>query len=131
MKTITLIQPWATLIALGEKQIETRSWPTKYRGQLAIHAGKKIDKTVFDDPFYKDVFSKHNITIENIPTSSIIATCELYDCVPTEQLVSTVSDKEMHFGNYTPSRYGWLLKDINQLDTPIHAKGMLGLWNYN
>lgn len=44
MKALTLIQPWATLIMLGEKQIETRSWNTKYRGKLAIHAGKKIDK---------------------------------------------------------------------------------------
>jgi hypothetical protein len=51
MKALTLIQPWATLVALGEKQIETRSWDTKYRGPLAIHAGKKIDKSVFDQPY--------------------------------------------------------------------------------
>ena len=41
MKAITIIQPWATLIALGEKQFETRSWFTKHRGELAIHAGKR------------------------------------------------------------------------------------------
>ena len=38
MKTLSLIQPWASLIALGEKRIETRSWGTRYRGPLAIHA---------------------------------------------------------------------------------------------
>lgn len=43
MKVITLIQPWATLVALGEKKIETRSWSTNFRGRIAIHAGKKID----------------------------------------------------------------------------------------
>lgn len=58
MKVITLIQPWATLIALGEKQIETRSWSTKYRGEIAIHAGKKIDKSVFIQPYYYEVFKK-------------------------------------------------------------------------
>ncbi|WP_342351939.1 ASCH domain-containing protein [Lysinibacillus boronitolerans] len=30
MKAITIKQPWATLIALGEKRFETRSWQTKY-----------------------------------------------------------------------------------------------------
>lgn len=40
MKAVTLTQPWATLVAIGAKQIETRSWPTNYRGPLAIHAGK-------------------------------------------------------------------------------------------
>jgi hypothetical protein len=32
MKALTLHQPWATLVALGAKQIETRSWPTRHRG---------------------------------------------------------------------------------------------------
>lgn len=40
MKAITIRQPWAGLIAVGEKVYETRSWPTKYRGPIAIHAGK-------------------------------------------------------------------------------------------
>ena len=39
MKAITIRQPWASLITLGVKTIETRSSPTKYRGPLAIHAG--------------------------------------------------------------------------------------------
>ena len=40
MKALTLTQPWATLVAMGAKRIETRSWTTNYRGPLAIHAGK-------------------------------------------------------------------------------------------
>lgn len=41
MKAISLWQPWATLIATGAKQIETRSWATSYRGPIAIHAAKR------------------------------------------------------------------------------------------
>lgn len=41
MKAITVIQPWATLLATGKKHIETRSWKTNYRGEILIHAGKK------------------------------------------------------------------------------------------
>lgn len=40
MKAITITEPWATLVAIGAKQIETRSWPTSYRGPIAIHAAK-------------------------------------------------------------------------------------------
>ena len=40
MKALTIRQPWASLIAAGVKTIETRSWSTRYRGPLAIHAGK-------------------------------------------------------------------------------------------
>lgn len=42
MKALTLTQPWASLVALGEKRIETRSWGTSYRGELAIHAAASI-----------------------------------------------------------------------------------------
>jgi hypothetical protein len=38
MKAISLIQPYATLIMLGLKTNETRSWDTKYDGPLVIHA---------------------------------------------------------------------------------------------
>jgi hypothetical protein len=38
MKALSLHQPWASLIGLGVKTIETRSWSTKYRGPLAVHA---------------------------------------------------------------------------------------------
>jgi hypothetical protein len=44
MKALTLTQPWATLVAIGAKTIETRSWPTSYRGPLAIHAAKGYPK---------------------------------------------------------------------------------------
>ncbi|QDS35395.1 ASCH domain-containing protein [Brevibacillus brevis] len=46
MKAITIHQPFPTLIALGEKQFETRGWSTKYRGQIEIHAAKKVDKGI-------------------------------------------------------------------------------------
>lgn len=41
MKIITLWQPWASLVALGLKQYETRSWSTQYQGGLLIHAAKR------------------------------------------------------------------------------------------
>lgn len=44
MRAITLMQPWASLIALGAKRYETRSWKTHYRGPLAIHSSRDFSK---------------------------------------------------------------------------------------
>lgn len=59
MKALTIRQPWASLIALGVKTIETRSWRTNYRGPIAIHAGLTKPKlTDWDDGGdYGDAFS--------------------------------------------------------------------------
>ncbi len=56
MKVLTIKQPWATLIMQGDKRFEFRSWQTKYRGDLLIHAGKGIDKTMKN---WKDIFQKN------------------------------------------------------------------------
>lgn len=44
MRALTVIQPWASLIAIGAKRIETRSWETSHRGLVAIHAAKGCDR---------------------------------------------------------------------------------------
>ena len=42
MKALSLTQPWATLVVIGAKRIETRFWHTSYVGPLLIHAAKAI-----------------------------------------------------------------------------------------
>lgn len=43
MLTLSIQEPWASLIVAGIKPIENRTWWTKVRGQTLIHAGKKFD----------------------------------------------------------------------------------------
>lgn len=96
MKTLTLTQPWASLVALGQKNIETRSWRTSYRGPLAIHAAKgmsKEDKELcFTDPFFGALTGLEprnyslrgarelNLRVSNLPRGQVIATCRLVGC---------------------------------------------------
>ena len=85
MKAITIHQPWASLIACGEKQIETRRWPTKYRGPIAIHAGKKpLDtNTYFDRELYRfaDALGLPDIyRFYQLPYGTVIAIAELVEC---------------------------------------------------
>ena len=57
MKVLTIKQPWATLIMQGDKKYEFRSWKTKYRGEIYIHAGKSIDKKALK--YFETVKGKH------------------------------------------------------------------------
>lgn len=140
MKALTLIQPWATLLAIKAKGNETRSWATKYRGPLAIHAGKKIDKEVCNQELFKSVLAAHGYTADNLPTGCVIAVCNLSDCVlvrrenyDNAELADgrIVKDNEYYFGNYTPGRYAWKMEDMKMLDKPVPAKGALSLWEWS
>lgn len=144
MKVLSLIQPYATLIALGEKRIETRSWKTNYRGELYIHASKKIDSIMYREPFCKMLFLKYNYGPYELPSGMIIAKCNLVDCfkIVIENKLNKVAYAEMGdsryvingneylFGDYTPGRWAWILQDIEMLKEPIPAKGKLSIWNY-
>lgn len=81
MKALTLWQPWASLIAVGLKTIETRSRaaPRSLIGQrIAIHAAKR-----YPEPFDNDLIGDFKIT-EDIPLGAVVATALLIDCVPIE-----------------------------------------------
>jgi hypothetical protein len=152
MKALSIMQPWATLIAQGAKRIETRSWTTSYRGPLAIHASKGLPGWVADvvrsEPQFTaalgNLFDARGRVLGDFTRGCIIATCQLvsvkfiganaegWDWIgPTGRLFSyPITDTERAFGDYTPGRYAWLLADVLPLDAPVPAKGALGLWEW-
>lgn len=156
MKALTLTQPWATLVAIGAKRIETRSWQTAYRGPLAIHAAKGFPKwardTCTDENFWEVLMAPHldwertwlNIPKSLLPLGCVIATCQLIACkfitsamspgTPEEMaLRSSITpppEPERSFGDYETGRYAWILEDVQMLQKPIPAKGALSLWEW-
>ena len=38
---------------------------------------------------------------------------------------------EYVFGNYTPGRFAWILKDIVRVKMPIQEKGRQKIWNWD
>lgn len=129
MKVLTLREPWASLIGKKIKTIETRSWPTTYRGELYIHAGKskvptnnerinRLSKYLDDEPFqYGNIFLR----------------CNLVDCVPIDETYacSVKENAPINYdcGDYTPGRYTWILEDVTHI-APKPAIGRLSIWNY-
>lgn len=140
MKVITILQPFATLIAIKEKRFETRSWKTDYRGPLLIHAGKGTQYMYLcEQKSFKDILKKHGYNKDNLPLGNIIAKVNLKDCIKVvyedsmdAQLEDdfTIGDKEYIFGDYTPGRYAWKLEDVEMFKEPIPVKGQQRLWNY-
>ncbi|WP_339189755.1 ASCH domain-containing protein [Paenibacillus sp. FSL P2-0121] len=139
MKSITIIQPWATLIALREKRFETRSWATKHRGELAIHAGKKIDKDACEVPEIKAALARHGYTANILPTGAVVATATMVfpheveedkDCIAVLSNDEIVQGDEIWFGDFSKGRFAWELANVQRLPDPILAKGQQGLWNW-
>jgi hypothetical protein len=140
MKAITIHQPWATLIALGEKEYETRSWPTKYRGPIAIHAGMKLNKEAIQEKvIYMAILEHGHHVMRDMPQGAIVATAVLEDCIKSVETWTDgyvlengvyVYSPEYDFGDFTPGRYAWKLSNVKMLPEPIPAKGQQGLWNW-
>jgi len=148
MKVITLWQPWAFLVARGDKKIETRSWkaPKELMGQrIAIHAAKAFSKEMqelcWTQPF-RGILLKNgfNMSFSDMPLGKVVATAKLMACLKiinyqpgclraTLENGNEVINNEYHFGDYTPGRYAWILEDIQPLEEPVQAKGMQKLWN--
>lgn len=134
MKAISLIQPWAQLVVLGTKRAETRSWPTTYRGEIAIHASKGFPgyaKTLCKKLAFKRALDEYNFVAPTLPLGAIVGTVEITGCYRTEEAGSMGlydHSPEDQFGDYSPGRYFWILENPLLFATPIPCKGALKIW---
>ena len=129
MKALSLIQPWASLVTLGAKRIETRSWQTRYRGPLAIHASKGFPsdcrKLVGQAPFYECLGAR---TATELPLGAVLGVVWLTECLPTDQLEP--GEPEKFFGDFTPGRFGWFFEQTILTFNPRPVSGARGLWDW-
>ncbi len=129
MKALSLTQPWAQLVVMGEKHVETRSWNTKLRGRIAIHATKTFPRWARDlitsPPHYLSALQLY--AVEPMPLGSIIGTVEIVDSCRTDD-IQGISEKEAAFGDYGHGRWAWSLKDAVNFSEPMPCRGALGLW---
>lgn len=148
MKAISLWQPWATLIALEEKLLETRGRRINHRGETAIHAAQKwtpqqadcLDREPFRSRLAHHGISRGNAVQDNMPRGAIVAVVDLVevyltgDCLDYAHktrdlrgpngLTYQITPQEIAFGDYTPGRYYYVLKNIRRLYRPVLCRGM-------
>ena len=131
MKCISLWNPWATLLAHGEKRIETRSWATRHRGPILIHAAKKWDANLADlcrQPPFRSTLAEIGRAFE-FHFGALLGTATLFDCRQTVVLSPQVSDIERAFGDYSPGRFGWVMSDFKPFAVPVPYRGAQGLFD--
>ena len=126
MKVLTIKQPWATLIMQKDKRFEFRSWKTKYRGDLLIHAGKGVDKEA--------VKRLEKYLPEELPQGKILGKVTLVDCIKCDEKFKEICQKEnkdVYAKSTFDETYAWQLESVEVFDEPIEAKGSLSLWDYD
>ena len=125
MKILTIKQPCATLIMQGDKRFEFRSWQTKYRGDLLIHAGKGIDKEAMKR------LAKY--LPEELPYGRILGKVKLVDCIkmsPEFKELLLKENSDIYAKSSFQEYYGWQLSDVEVFEKSIESKGHLSLWEY-
>ena len=134
IKALTLWEPWASLIALGFKCYETRSWPTQYRGPLAIHAAKRKVRIAEVQAIVTNT-GGHLMHFDfpvDYPLGCVVAVVELVECWRTSgSAIPSVGRLERACGDWSFGRYAWGLANIRPLEVPMPAKGQQGLWDWD
>ncbi len=123
MKVLSIRQPWATLIIKGFKKYEFRTWKTKYRGELYIHASKGIEKDALKH------FESLNL---DYPVGCIIGKVNLNDCVLVNEEFENnlISENSLVYGlSKGRGGYGFEVTNPEEIDK-IYVNGKLGIWEY-
>ena len=114
MKVLTIKQPWATLIMQGNKRFEFRSWQTKYRGELLIHAGKGIDKEAMNR------LSKY--LPEELPAGKILGKVTLVDCIKCDDDFKEKclkENKDVYAKSIFIENFAWQFENVEVFDEQI------------
>lgn len=111
---LTICQPYAHLISVGEKPIENRVWSTAYRGPLIIHAGKS-----------RAWMADHDRA--EYTFGAIVAVVDLQACLHIRQ---------RSWGRWEPLRnhhhangpWCWVMDNVRLLREPVPCDGKQRIW---
>lgn len=145
MKCLTVRQPWAHMIANLGKTIENRTWETRYRGLLAIHAGAYSgwDKAAESSPVATEAWKRwatvpatgdlaapltRGAAYSFFSFGAVIAVAELAACHRDEETALHRPGMPRCSPWAVRGAWHWVLRDVRPLAEPVPCKGKLGLW---
>ncbi len=115
MKALSIRPAWAHAIAHLGKRIENRTWSTRYRGPILIHASSSVDA---GDHRLLEAIIGRSVDRESFERGAIVAVAEIADCVDAAEAPS----------RWTCGPIAWRLRNVRALRRPVAASGRLGLW---
>ncbi len=121
MNALTICQPYAELVMLGEKLVENRVWVTPYRGPLVIHAGKS-----------RHFLESYQPLPVRMDFGAAIGVCMLAACFPVEairrkRVPAEFRDLADHKHLEGPSC--WVLRNVLRFQQPIELRGQQGIFD--
>lgn len=136
MKCLTICQPYAHLIVIGEKRVENRTWPTRHRGPLLIHAG--VSRQWMDES--EDQAAQR--FGDPLVFGAVVGRCELAGCVPRGMIDVILANDDLAHLSEIASRWPWLpahehahgpwcwvLENVERFAVPVPMKGRQGLFD--
>lgn len=115
-KVLSVRQPFAWLLAIGEKDVENRTWDTAYRGPILIHAGKSYHEG------YKDI--RHLLEDDGFALPDKM---ERGGIVGVATITDMITRRRHRRDYWFEGPYGWVLEHAYPLPfTPL--KGQLNLF---
>lgn len=118
IRALSITQPWAECILSEGKNVENRTWNTKLRGYIAIHASSSFDKRRFES-----CSESYGVRVspDEVDYGSIVGFAKLVDVVTEDDL--TKNTRKWFEGDY-----GFVFEDIIKLKQPVEVKGTLSFW---
>lgn len=132
MKALTICQPYAELIARGEKRVENRTWPTRYRGPLYIHAGKSRQWLDLELEHGEEIDRPSGIFVSMLDFGAIVATAQLIDCLHVNPILCGAHDEQypwLRAHKHVNGPWCWVLDRVQRLPQPIPYRGAQGLFD--
>ena len=118
MKALSVRQPYATLIATGEKTIEWRSWKTPHRGALMICSSSSWAEGEEGEWEMWEIFKKDR---DQFPRGVTLCIVDLVDCRPFKR-----KDLDAALMEENPGGYAWVLANpVPIVPRPIKGKHYL------
>lgn len=111
---LSIKQPWATLLAHGLKTIEVRSWSTKRRGPILLHAASIPDNRPEAWRRLPEELAEHARLL-----GGIIGAGNLIDCLPYQDRDSFTNHQDRHLNDpawYDEPLYGFVFDELHLCD---------------
>lgn len=134
MRALTILQPYASLIMSGTKRVENRTWPTKYRGRLYVHAGKSRALMTAVAVDGVEVCRYTGRPVSEIPFGAVIGVATLVDCLPLEEIRAGAHDARhpwLRKHEHTEGPWCWVFAENPASIGPWPFKGSQGLFDIN
>jgi activating signal cointegrator 1 len=137
MFCLTVKQPYAQLLVLGIKRLETRLWNTQHRGRLLIHASRDDGSRrwvleTLSEPVRARLAQAGYRDWPDLPHGAIVGHARLEAVYSDYELrhyhPELITPEERSFGFFGQRTYAWVMSEPTPLAVPIPLRGNLGLW---